>query len=103
MNEMTSAQKDKLMADLKLVVADAEELLRVTAGAAGEGAAEMRGRVTASLAQAKASLAHAQEVALEKAKAAGRATDEYVHDNPWKSIGVAAGAGLLIGLLIGRR
>ena len=103
MNDMTSEHKDKLMADVKVVVADAEELLRATAGAAGAGAAEVRSRVQASLAEVKTSMARAQEVALAKAKAAGRATDEYVHDNPWKSIGIAAGAGLLIGLLIGRR
>lgn len=100
---MTSAQTDKLKADLKLVVADAEELLRLTAGAAGQGATEMRQRIGESLAKAKHDLADLQDAALQRAKAAGRATDEYVHDNPWKSIGIAAGAGLLIGLLIGRR
>ena len=103
MSDMSTAQTDKLLADLKLVVADAEELLRITAGVAGEGAAEMRGRIQASLAQARANLANLQQAAIERARAAGRATDEYVHDNPWKSIGIAAGAGLLIGLLIGRR
>ena len=47
--------------------------------------------------------ADAQAVALDKAKAAGRAADDYVHENPWRSVGIAAGAGLIIGLLIGRR
>lgn len=103
MNDLTAAQTDKLMADLRLVVADAEELLRTTAGQAGEGAAELRDRVRVSLARARDGLAEAQEVALSKAKAAGRAADDYVHDNPWRSIGVAAGFGLLVGLLIGRR
>jgi len=103
MNDLTAAQTDKLMADLRLVVADAEELLRTTAGQAGEGAAELRDRVRVSLARARDGLADAQEVALSKAKAAGSAADDYVHDNPWRSIGVAAGFGLLVGLLIGRR
>jgi ElaB/YqjD/DUF883 family membrane-anchored ribosome-binding protein len=103
MNDLTTAQTDKLMADLRLVVADAEELLRTSAGQAGEGAAELRTRVQASLARARDGLADAQEAAVTKAKAAGRAADDYVHDNPWRSIGVAAGFGLLIGLLIGRR
>jgi ElaB/YqjD/DUF883 family membrane-anchored ribosome-binding protein len=91
------------MGDLRLVIADAEELLRMTADQAGEGAAELRGRVQGRIQQARAELAHLQEVAVAKAKAAGHATDEFVHENPWKSIGVAAGAGLVIGLLIGRR
>ena len=103
MNDLTTAQTDKLMADLRLVVSDAEELLRSTAGQAGEGAAELRDRVRASLARARDGLADAQETAIAKAKAAGRAADDYVHDNPWRSIGIAAGFGLLVGLLIGRR
>ncbi len=103
MNDVTAAQTDKLMADLRLVVSDAEELLRSTAGQAGEGAAELRDRVQASLARARAGLADAQDAAITRAKAAGRAADDYVHDNPWRSIGVAAGFGLLVGLLIGRR
>lgn len=103
MTELTVAQRDKLMADLRLVVADTEELLRVTAGQTGEQAKELRGRMQQRLEQAKTRLAHLQEVAVTKAKAAGHAADEYVHDNPWKTIGAAAGAGLLAGLLIGRR
>lgn len=103
MPELTIAQKDKLMSDLKLVIADAEELLRMTANQAGEGAAELRGRVQGRIQQAKAELAHLQEVAVAKVKAVGHATDEFVHENPWKSIGVAAGIGLVVGLLIGRR
>lgn len=103
MNDVTAAQTDKLMADLRLVVSDAEELLRSTAGQAGDGAAELRDRVQASLARARAGLADAQDAAITRAKAAGRAADDYVHDNPWRSIGIAAGFGLLVGLLIGRR
>jgi ElaB/YqjD/DUF883 family membrane-anchored ribosome-binding protein len=103
MNDMTTAQTDKLLADLRLVVADAEELLRTTAGQAGEGAAELRAKVQASLARARDGLAQAQDAAISKAKAAGRAADDYVHDNPWRSIGMAAGVGLIVGLLIGRR
>jgi len=103
MNDLTTAQTDKLMADLRLVVADAEELLRTTAGQAGEGAAELRAKVQDSLARARDSLLQAQDAAISKAKAAGRAADDYVHENPWRSIGIAAGFGLVVGLLIGRR
>ena len=103
MLEITAAQRDKLMADLKLVIADTEELLRVTAGQAGEQAKEMRGRMLTRIEQAKASLLEMQQASLAKAKAAGHAADEYVHDNPWKAIGAAAGIGLIAGLLIGRR
>jgi ElaB/YqjD/DUF883 family membrane-anchored ribosome-binding protein len=103
MVEMTTVHKDKLMSDLRVVIADAEELLRMTADEAGEGAADIRSRVQARMNQAKADLVHLQEAAVAKARAAGHATDEFVHENPWKSIGIAAGIGLVVGLLVGRR
>jgi ElaB/YqjD/DUF883 family membrane-anchored ribosome-binding protein len=104
MNDTAAAvQKDKLMTDLRTVIADAEELLRITAGSAAEGSADLRQRVQERLAHAKANLAHLQDTAIEKAKAVGHATDDYVHDHPWKAVGMAAGVGLIVGLLIGRR
>lgn len=103
MADTTQNQKERLMSDLHAVVAEAESLLRATAGHTGEGASEMRAKVQASLDRAKRNLADLQDAAIEKAKAAGRATDAYVHENPWQAMGVAAGVGLLIGLLISRR
>lgn len=103
MIEMTTVQKDKLMGDLRVVIADAEELLRMTADQAGEGVDDIRSRVQMKMNQAKVDLIQLQNAAVAKAKAAGHATDEFVHENPWKSIGVAAGIGLVVGLLVGRR
>lgn len=103
MSELTTAQKDKLMGDLRVVITDAEELLRMTADQAGESAADIRSRVQTRMNQAKIDLLHLQDAAVAKVKAAGHATDEFVHENPWKSIGIAAGVGLVVGLLIGRR
>lgn len=99
----TDVNKDKLVADLKVVVADAEELLRATASQAGEKVVAARERIQASLATAKVKLGEAERAAVAKAKDAARATDEYVHDNPWQAVGIAAGIGVLLGLLIGRR
>ena len=103
MSHSSSTHKDKLIADLQLVLADAEALLAATAGDASSTVAELRGRVQATLSNAKSSLIEAQDAVVDKAKAAAKATDVYVHDNPWKSVSIAAGAGLLIGLLLGRR
>ena len=58
---------------------------------------------TARAAAAKIKLAEAEAVVVDKAKQVGRAADDYVHDNPWRSVGVAAGIGFIAGLLIGRR
>ena len=103
MTDMTHAQREKLMSDLKVVIADAEELLKMTAGQVGDKAAELRQRMQTRMEQAKGDLAALQDMALGTAKDAGRVADSYVHDNPWTAIGIAAGAGLLVGLLIGRR
>jgi len=94
--------KEKLMQDLRVVVADAEELLRATAGQAGEKVSSARERIQESLVAAKVRLVAAEEAVVEKTKQAAKATDEYVHENPWKSVGIAAGVGLVIGMLISR-
>ncbi len=103
MNDTSIAQKDKLMADLRAVISDAEELLRLGADQTGDRASEWRGRVQERITEARLKLADLQDSAIERAKAAGHAADDYVHDHPWKAIGAAAGVGLIIGLLIGRR
>lgn len=94
--------KEKLMQDLRVVVADAEELLRATAGQAGEKVAAARERIQENLATAKERLVATEQAVAAKARQAAQATDDYVHENPWKAVGIAAGAGLIVGMLISR-
>jgi ElaB/YqjD/DUF883 family membrane-anchored ribosome-binding protein len=103
MPDTTADQREKLMADLKLVVADAEELLKLTAHQVGEGSAGLRERLNERIVQAKHRLLDLQATATEKAKAAGHAADDYVHEHPWKSVAIGAGLGVILGLLISRR
>lgn len=103
MSEITHAQREKLMSDLKLVIADADELLKMTAGQVGDKAADLRQRLQVRMEQAKVDLSRAQDMAIGKAKDAGRATDAYVHEHPWTAVGIGAGVGLLLGMLISRR
>lgn len=102
-NETDDAGRDKLVADLKVVVADAEELLKATASQTGERISAARARAEESLKVAKVRLADAQTAAMDRTKAAAKATDDYVHEKPWQAVGVAAFAGLLLGALISRR
>lgn len=95
--------KDKLVQGFRAVVADAEELLKATASQAGEKVSVARERIQDSLHQAKVKLAEAEDVLVQRSKQAARVTDDYVHENPWQAVGIAAGVGLVIGLLIGRR
>lgn len=98
-----TVSKEKLMEDLKQVVTDAEELLRATSSQAGENAAAARARIQKSLHVARERLLDAEEAVVERTKAAAKATDEYVHDNPWKAIGISAALGLIAGMLIAKR
>ena len=95
--------KEQLIADFKVVVADAEALIKATANQSGEALATLRTKAENSLAVAKTKMADAQLALVDKGRAAAEATDGYVHENPWRAVGVAAGVGLVIGLLIGRR
>jgi ElaB/YqjD/DUF883 family membrane-anchored ribosome-binding protein len=48
-------------------------------------------------------LADAEELVIQSSKQAARVTDDFVHENPWRAVGIGAGIGLIFGLLIGRR
>ncbi len=99
----TTVTTEKLAQDLKIVISDAEELLRATASQAGEKVFAAREKIQDSLRQAKVKLAEVEDVLIDQGKLAARATDEYVHDHPWRAVGIAAGVGLIIGMLISRR
>jgi ElaB/YqjD/DUF883 family membrane-anchored ribosome-binding protein len=83
---------EKLTRDLRAVVTDAEDLLKATAGQAGERVEKARARAEESLNLARASLQNA-----------GSQLNEQVRQNPWTAIGVAAGAALVLGILLGRK
>ena len=90
---------EQLVDDLRNVLSEAEELLGPGTSVTSRQAARLRQRV-----------AHLQENLAARARNAADATrqvakdaDVWVHDNPWQSVGVAAGIGMLFGALIGRR
>lgn len=101
--ESTISTQQQLVTDMKSVIADAEDMLHATADQAGEKVATMRARIQERLQGARARLSEAEQVLVTKTRAAARATDTYVHESPWTAVGIAAGVGLLVGLIIGRR
>jgi ElaB/YqjD/DUF883 family membrane-anchored ribosome-binding protein len=94
--------RDQLMNDLKTVIQDAESWLR-NSSLTGDDLKAAKEKFERTLVSAKADLLHYQEVVVEKTKEAAKATDEYVHENPWRSIAIGAGVGLLLGVAIARR
>ncbi|MDR0457586.1 MAG: DUF883 family protein [Burkholderiaceae bacterium] len=106
MTDLTEASvesKEQLVANLRRVIADAEELLAATADENSGKLVELRERVKDNLRVARDKLADAEELVCAQARRVAYAADDYVHDNPWSSIGAAAALGILIGVLLGRR
>ena len=95
--------QEKLVSAIRSEISDAEEMLSATADQAGEKIARLRSRIENRLREAKFRLIDAEEALIAKTKAAAYATDDYVHESPWIAIGVAAGVGVVVGLLLGRR
>ena len=100
---MEQVTRERLMTDVNAVLVDAEELLRQAAQASGEQASDLRKRAQSAIASAKTRLTEAENRVMDQAKHAARATDTWVHEHPWTAVGVAAGIGVLLGLVINRR
>ena len=103
MSETTENPRERLVDDLAAVLAEAEEMLKRAAVETGDKARDLRSQVETKLLRAKLRLQEIEGEAVDHAKAAARATDDYVHGHPWQAVGVAAAIGLAIGLLLNRR
>lgn len=89
--------------DVKTLVKDAQALFTAATALTGEKAEELRGRGMRALDTALAKAQDAQVKAVETGKQVAATTDVYVKENPWRSIAVAAGIGLLAGVILGRK
>jgi ElaB/YqjD/DUF883 family membrane-anchored ribosome-binding protein len=100
---METVTRDKLVEDLKDVLNDVEQLMRQAASAGEAQAMELRDRAASALEKAQVKLDGLHREVARATRDAADATDHWVHENPWSSIGTAAAVGVLIGLLLGRR
>ena len=98
-----TAMREKLVDDFVSVLSEAEELLKKAGAETGERARDLRAQVEAKLLAAKLRLQELEGEAVDRAKEAAKYTDDYVHDNPWRSIGIAAAVGFVAGLMMNRR
>lgn len=99
----TQAARDKLVEDFKVVIQDAEELLKATASQTGDKITAVRARAEENLREARRRLSEMEGTLIERTRAAAKATDELVHENPWKSVAVGTAVGFLLGMLSSRR
>lgn len=90
---------EQLVDDLRNVLSEAEELLGPGTSVTSRQAARLRQRV----AHLQENLAARARNAADATRQAAKDADVWVHDNPWQTVGIAAGIGMLFGALIGRR
>jgi ElaB/YqjD/DUF883 family membrane-anchored ribosome-binding protein len=89
--------------DMKTLLKDAQDLFREATSVSGVRADELRQKGQALLDAAMAKAQEVQAAALETGKEIADTTDAYVHENPWRAVAIAAGAGLVLGVLIARK
>jgi len=85
------------------LVADVEDLVKKVANVDDAEIAEIRGKVEETLAKAKTTAGEGAAAVRERAGEVSDATDQYVRENPWAAIGIAAAIGIVVGFVAGRR
>jgi len=103
MTDNVQSSRDKMVDQFSSVLTEAEDMLKRAANETGDKAKDLRSQVEAKLLNAKLRLQELQGQAMDRAKETARATDDYVHDNPWQAVGIAAVVGFVAGLLMNRR
>lgn len=91
---------EDLYEHLQDVIRDTEALLQATASYAGDQAQQARDKAGDSLRAAKERLSEVQDDVADRTRDYMKQGDQYVRDNPWQSVGLAAGIGLLVGALL---
>lgn len=102
-NSHSRLARERVLADLRALTHDAEELLKATAGDVSEKASEARARVTAALERAKATYQDLHDQGLASAREAVKKADTTIREHPYQSVGIAFGIGLLLGVLLKRK
>lgn len=95
--------RDKLIGDIREVLSDVDSLFRQAGESTGDEARELRARAESALKRAADRISSVERDLVRRGREAAHSTDEWVHQNPWSSIGIGAGIGLLLGMLIARR
>jgi ElaB/YqjD/DUF883 family membrane-anchored ribosome-binding protein len=99
----TDQSIDDIVSEFRDLASSLDELLAASGVESGDALAALKAKATDRVKQAKVAITKFERNAVQAAKDVATKSDDYVHDNPWTSIAVGAGAGLILGLLIGRR
>ncbi len=103
MTQILQLQKERLMQDLRTVIADSEALLQTSTQDVQDNLSETKFQIQGRLDNAKRNLMQLQENTLQRAEELRKETDQFVHAHPWQAMGLAGAVGLLLGLMMTRR
>ena len=96
----TAQTPNDLLEDLRSLVADAEKMM---GDSLTEHSADAMLALRARFDAAQERLGELYAGARQKVVAGAKCTDEAIRANPYQSLAIALGAGLLVGVLLGRR
>jgi ElaB/YqjD/DUF883 family membrane-anchored ribosome-binding protein len=94
--------RQKIVEDLRVLLTDSEEMMRLAANVPGEGVDALRERLKTHVDSLQSALGDAQDAAQRRYRVAAVKTERYVRHNPWRAVTIAAGAGFLLGVLATR-
>lgn len=103
MTPATDSTRAKIADEFATAMSEAQDMLQRAASETGDRARDLRSQVETKLLHAKMRMQELEGEAVDRAKNAARATDDYVHDHPWQAVGIAAFIGFVLGLLMNRR
>ena len=99
-NQDTAHTPKELLSELQALVVEAETMMT---GSLTEHTSEAMGNLRARFAAAQERFGDAYEGAKKKVVAGAKYTDAAIRENPYQALAIAAGVGLLVGVLVGRR
>jgi len=85
------------------LVADMEDFIKASASLAGEDLIRAKASLNARVAAARTFVEEMPGAISARVRNSAQVADGYVREQPWRTIGVTAAVGLLIGFLLGRR
>lgn len=100
---MSDHSTEALRRDVQTLIQDAKILFNDASALGSEEAEDLRRKGASLLHRALDGLVALERNAVRTGRQFVNGTSQYVHENPWMAVGVSAGVGVLIGMLISRR
>ena len=97
------AARDYANGEINSFIENVEDLTDALKNVDTPEIARVKAKVKIALAAAKSALSDGAAQVRSQAREVSRTTDNYVRDNPWQVVGIAALIGMAVGILFTRR